>query len=193
MRYTPAAVALSLLAAVTGSMGSARTSDPLDPRAQVLLQDGRALLAKGNVDQATDSLEAALTLDPSNSGILVSLGDAAREAGLQGKAIHYYRTVLEREPNNLSAIAGEGAALAEKGAVEIEDGRQLVDIAEEDETEKRRLPGWLPVNEEKREGLQSLKENLDSRLAKAKNIKNNLKDTELALRIGNKELFTINF
>jgi tetratricopeptide (TPR) repeat protein len=118
MRYTPAAVALSLLAAVTGSMGSARTSDPIDPRAQVLLQDGRTMLAKGNVDGATDSLESALTLDPANAGILISLGDAAREAGLQGKAIHYYRTVLDHEPNNVAAIAGEGAALAEKGAID---------------------------------------------------------------------------
>lgn len=66
-------------------------------------------------------------------------------------------------------------------------------VAEEEEAEKRRLPGWLPVNEEKREGLQSLKENLDSRLAKAKSLKDNLKDTELALRFGNKELFVINF
>lgn len=118
MRYTPAALALSLLVAVTGSMGSARTSDPLDPRAQVLLQEGRALLAKGDVEAATDSLEAALTIDPANAGILVALGNAARQAGLQGKAIHYYRNVLDREPNNLDAIAGEGAALAEKGAVD---------------------------------------------------------------------------
>lgn len=118
MRYTPAALALSLLVAVTGSMGSARTSDPLDPRAQALLQDGRGLLAKGDVDAATDSLEAALAIDPANAGILVALGDASRQAGLQGKAIHYYRNVLEREPNNLSAIAGEGAALAEKGAID---------------------------------------------------------------------------
>jgi predicted Zn-dependent protease len=78
----------------------------------------RALLAKGDVEAATDSLEAALTIDPANAGILVALGNAARQAGLQGKAIHYYRNVLDREPNNLDAIAGEGAALAEKGAVD---------------------------------------------------------------------------
>lgn len=71
-----------------------------------------------------------------------------------------------------------------------------VNVNIEDEggdAERGRFLGWLPVNEEKREGLESLKENLDSKLAKAKNIKNNLKDTELALRLGNKELFVINF
>lgn len=118
MRYTPAALALSLLVAVTGSMGSAHASDPLDPRAQVLFQDGRTQLAKGDVEGATDSLESALTIDPANANILVALGDASRQAGLQGKAIHYYRDVLDREPNNLAAIAGEGAALAEKGAID---------------------------------------------------------------------------
>jgi hypothetical protein len=46
MRYTPVALALSLLAAVTGSMGQARTGDPIDPRAQTLLQDGRSALAR---------------------------------------------------------------------------------------------------------------------------------------------------
>ena len=38
--------------------------------------------------------------------------------GLQGKAIHYYREALEREPNNFAALSGEGEALLEKGAVE---------------------------------------------------------------------------
>ena len=49
---------------------------------------------------------------------MLDLADAARAQGLQGKALHYYRTVLEREPQNLTALAGEGAALAEKGAIE---------------------------------------------------------------------------
>ena len=37
---------------------------------------------------------------------------------MQGKAIGYYRVALAREPDNLAAISGEGAALAEKGAIE---------------------------------------------------------------------------
>jgi Flp pilus assembly protein TadD len=48
----------------------------------------------------------------------VALAQAAHRAGLQGKAIHYYREALEREPNNLAAIAGEGGAMAQKGALE---------------------------------------------------------------------------
>ncbi|MCW1384172.1 tetratricopeptide repeat protein [Novosphingobium sp. KCTC 2891] len=118
MRYTPAAVALSLLVLVTGSMGSARVSDPIDPRAQMLLETGRAQLSHGEIDGATDSFEAALAVDPGYVGTYLALGDAARKSGLQGKAIHYYREALERDPNNVAAISGEGGALAEKGAVE---------------------------------------------------------------------------
>lgn len=118
MRYTPPALALSLVLAVTGSMGSAKVTDVADPRAQVLLADGRAQLAAGQIDGATDAFEAALAVDPGYIGTYLALAEAARRAGLQGKAIHYYREALERDPNNLPAISGEGAALAEKGAVE---------------------------------------------------------------------------
>ena len=44
--------------------------------------------------------------------------EAARQQGLQGKAIRYYRDALERDPGNFAAISGEGAALVEKGALE---------------------------------------------------------------------------
>ena len=118
MRYFPAAFALSLALAVTGSMGQARMLDPVDPRAAELLDSGRAELAHGDVEAATDAFESALTVDPGYSGTLVALGDAARKAGLQGKAIHYYRVALERDPNDVTAIAGEGSAMAEKGALD---------------------------------------------------------------------------
>jgi Flp pilus assembly protein TadD len=49
---------------------------------------------------------------------LLSLAEATRRQGLQGKALHYYRIALTSDPRNLTAIAGEGMALAEKGATE---------------------------------------------------------------------------
>ncbi|WP_298286163.1 hypothetical protein [Novosphingobium sp.] len=118
MRYAPVALALSLVVGVTGSMGVARNPVPADPRVEVLLKAGRAELAKGNAAAATDSFEAALVIDPASSSALLGLADAARKDGLQGKAIHYYRQVLSREPNNVVAISGEGGAMVEKGAVE---------------------------------------------------------------------------
>src|SRR5690606_33497178 len=55
---------------------------------------------------------------PGRPAIYLELAEVARREGLQGKAIHFYREALEREPDNFLAIAGEGEALVEKGAVE---------------------------------------------------------------------------
>ncbi|OJU59810.1 MAG: hypothetical protein BGO08_09450 [Altererythrobacter sp. 66-12] len=117
MRYTPAALALSLLVAVTASVGYGAEQQP-DPRAAALISEGRGELAQGQVQAAIGSFEAALAVDPGYAPIFLDLAEAARREGLQGKAIRYYREVLGRDPKNLAAISGEGAALLEKGAVE---------------------------------------------------------------------------
>ena len=117
MRYTPAALALSLLAAVTASASFGADRQP-DPRATALVDEGRSELAAGQVQAAIDSFEAALAIDPAHTPIYLDLAEAARQSGLQGKAIHYYREALERDPNNFAAISGEGEALLEKGAVD---------------------------------------------------------------------------
>jgi cytochrome c-type biogenesis protein CcmH/NrfG len=117
MRYTPAAVALSLLVAVTSSVGYGAAREP-DPRAVALVEEGRGALASGDVQGAIDSFEAALAVDPGHTAIYLDLADAARQQELQGKAIHYYREAQKHEPGNLAAISGEGEALVEKGAVE---------------------------------------------------------------------------
>ena len=117
MRYTPAGLALSLLAAVTASVGYSQERQP-DPRAAALVSEGRGELAAGEVQAAIDSFEAALAIDPAHTAIYLDLADASRAQGLQGKAIHFYREALERDPGNLEAISGEGEALLEKGAVD---------------------------------------------------------------------------
>lgn len=117
MRFSPAAVALSLLAAVSASVGYGADRQP-DPRALRLVTEGRSELAAGNVQAATDSFEAALAVDPAYTAVYLHLAEAARRLGLQGKAIHFYREALQREPRNFAAISGEGEALLEKGAVE---------------------------------------------------------------------------
>lgn len=117
MRFAPAAAAISLLFAVTSSVGFSAPSAP-DPRAAMLIAEGRAALNAGQPQKATDAFEAALAVDPAYSGILIELAEAARREGLQGKAIRYYREALDRDPANLAAISGEGQAMVEKGAVE---------------------------------------------------------------------------
>ena len=116
MRYYPAAVALSLLCAVSASVGNSAV--PASPAAVALQQQGKAALVAGKTQAAIDAFESALVVDPAYTALYLDLADAARRDGLQGKAIHYYRQALEREPNNFAAIAGEGEALVEKGALE---------------------------------------------------------------------------
>ncbi|MGE3691437.1 MAG: tetratricopeptide repeat protein [Novosphingobium sp.] len=118
MRYTPAAVALSLLVAVTASTSYSAPSQPVDPRVSALVAQGSTELAAGKIDEAIDYYEAALAVQPGNIAVLLGLADATRKQGMQGKALHYYRQALNADPQNLMAISGEGAALAEKGAVD---------------------------------------------------------------------------
>lgn len=117
MRFAPAAAALSLFFATTASVTSAGDAKP-DPRAEALVMEGRAALAAGDTQGAIDLFEAALAVDPAYTPIFVALAQAARQDGLQGKAIRYYREALERDPGNFAAISGEGEALVEKGALE---------------------------------------------------------------------------
>lgn len=118
MRYTPVAAALSLLVAVSSSVSLSAPQPSLDPRAVVLMTQGRSALAAGNVDGAIDDYESALTVEPGAVPVLLGLADATRREGMQGKALHYYRVALTADPRNVQAIAGEGVALAEKGATE---------------------------------------------------------------------------
>jgi Tfp pilus assembly protein PilF len=118
MRYYPAALALALLVAVTASTGHSAPPAPLDPRAAALVSEGRKALGEGRTDEAVDAFESALAIQPGHVAIYLNLGEATRKQGLHGKALHYYREALKLDPNNQYAIAGEGEALVEKGAVE---------------------------------------------------------------------------
>ena len=118
MRYFPAALALSLVAAVTASTSFGAPPLPLDPRAAMLVQQGRTALTTGSIDDAVADFEAALAVQPGHPTIYLNLAEASRKQGMQGKALRYYREALKLEPTNQYAIAGEGEALVEKGALE---------------------------------------------------------------------------
>ncbi len=117
MRFAPAAAALSLFLATTASVSVADDRAP-EPRAAMLIAEGRAALEAGDTQAAIDAFEAAFTVDPGYTPILIELAQASRREGLQGKAITYYREALTRDPGNFAAISGEGEALVEKGALE---------------------------------------------------------------------------
>lgn len=122
MRYTPAALALSLAVAITSSASFSAPPEQLDPRAAALVEQGRTAARAGDLDGAIDAYESALTVQPGSVSVLLGLADATRRTGMQGKAVHYYRAALSVDPRNLDAISGEGIALAEKGATEKAKG-----------------------------------------------------------------------
>jgi Tfp pilus assembly protein PilF len=119
MRLTPVALAMALALATMASTGNGQLpSEQVDPRSMALLQQGQALTAAGQFDQAIDALESALVVDPRNREAYVGLARVAQGQKLPGKAIRLYAEALKIAPNDVNALAGQGEALVERGAVE---------------------------------------------------------------------------
>lgn len=119
MRLTPIALSVALALATMASVGHGqKPDDQIDPRSAALTQQGQALTASGRYNEAIDALESALVLDPKNRGAYVGLARVAQAQKLPGKAIRLYSEALKLEPNDVTALAGQGEALVQRGAVE---------------------------------------------------------------------------
>jgi Tfp pilus assembly protein PilF len=108
-----AVVALALSA---GAAGAAQGDDAVSPVSQRLTQSGFASLTAKNYVAAIDDFETALAVDPKNRTAFIGLARVAQAQGLPGKAVKYYREALQLDPNDLSALEGQGQAFAERGA-----------------------------------------------------------------------------
>lgn len=118
MRFSPTAIVLALaLATVSSSGETQKPDDQIDPRSVALLTQGQAALKAGNAAGAEDLLETALAVDPRNRAAYVALGRSAAAQGLPGKAVRFYREALALDPNDTTALSGQGAALVDRGAV----------------------------------------------------------------------------
>lgn len=119
MRLTPIALSISLALATMASAGHGQKPDSqINPRSVALVQQGQALAASREYDGAIDVLESALVLDPRNRAAYIGLARVAQEQKLPGKAIRFYVEALKLEPNDVAALAGQGEALVQRGAVE---------------------------------------------------------------------------
>ncbi len=119
MRLTPIALSVAIALATMASAGHGQRPDAqIDPQSLALLQQGEALTASGQYSEATDALETALVVDPRNRAAYVALAHVAQAQKLPGKAIKLYSEALTLEPNDLGALAGQGEALVQRGAVE---------------------------------------------------------------------------
>ncbi len=105
--------AFALSAPVVGQ----RPDDQISPRSVQLQRQGQAFLAAAKLDQAQDMFETALAVDPRNRGAFVDLARVAEKQRLYGKAIRLTNKALALEPNDPDAIAVQGEAMVELGAV----------------------------------------------------------------------------
>lgn len=118
MRFSPTAIALALSLAAVSSVGQGqKPDDQINPRSLELLQQGEAARRAGNLQSADDLLETALAVDPRNRAAFIALGKVAQAQQLPGKAIRFYREALALEPNDTAALAGQGEAMVQRGAL----------------------------------------------------------------------------
>ena len=119
MRFSPAVIAMSLAFATVSSATFGQSADiEIRQRSVQLMEQGEKAQNKGNFELATDLYETALAVDPRNGSAFIALAQIARVQKLPGKAIRLYREALILDPNNLDALAGQGEALVQRGAVE---------------------------------------------------------------------------
>lgn len=119
MRLTPIALSLALALATMASAGHGqRPDDQIDPRSIALTEQAQTLTAAGQLNEAVDLLETALAVDPRNRSAYIALARVAQAQKLPGKAVRLYNEALKLEPNDVNALAGQGEALVQRGAIE---------------------------------------------------------------------------
>jgi Tfp pilus assembly protein PilF len=119
MRLTPIALTVAIALATVASAGHGqKPDDQIDPRSAALTQQAQAMSGQARYQEAIDLLESALAVDPRNRQAYIGLARAAQGQKLPGKAIKFYFEALKLEPNDVNALAGQGEALVQRGAVE---------------------------------------------------------------------------
>lgn len=96
---------------------SGQGDDQISPKSVEMEHRGKALLAAGKLEDAEDLLESSLAIDPRNRWAFVDLARVAEKQHLFGKAIRMTNKALLQEPNDADAIAVQGEAMVEMGAV----------------------------------------------------------------------------
>lgn len=118
MRLTPLVLCLGLAAstlpvAVVGQ----RPDDQIAPQSVALLKQGETLLAQGKLMEADDMLETALAVDPKNRAAFNVMAKVAIKQQLYGQAIRLTNRALALEPTDRDALAVQGEAMVELGAL----------------------------------------------------------------------------
>ena len=105
-------VAVALASPVTGQ----RSDDQINPKSVALMHQAKALITAGKFEEAENTLETALAVDPRNRWAYIDLARVAEKQRLFGKAIRMTTKALALEPNDPDAIAVQGEAMVQMGA-----------------------------------------------------------------------------
>ena len=118
MRSLPSLLLIGFAGLTVASTGGGqRSDDQIAPKSLELQRQARALIGTGKLEQAEDLLETSLAVDPRNRGAFVDIARVAEKQHLFGKAIRMTNKALQLEPNDPDAIAVQGEAMVEMGAV----------------------------------------------------------------------------
>jgi tetratricopeptide (TPR) repeat protein len=104
-------------ALLAAPLAGQRPDDQISPRSVELMRQGETLLASGKFVEADDALEASLAVDPRNRTAFVVMARVAQKQKLFGQAIRFTNKALALEPRDLDALAVQGEAMVEMGAV----------------------------------------------------------------------------
>jgi Tfp pilus assembly protein PilF len=118
MRLSPRLLLVGFASVAFASPGmSQRADDQIQPKSVLIQREAKGLMAAGKLEQAEDVLETALAVDPRNRSAFVDLARVAEKQHLYGKAIRMTKKALLLEPNDPDAIAVQGEAMVELGAL----------------------------------------------------------------------------
>ena len=104
-------------AALAAPVASQRSDDQILPKSVELQRDAKEMISAGKLDQAEGLLETSLAVDPRNRGAFVDIARVAEKQRLFGKAIRMTNKALQLDPNDPDAIAVQGEAMVELGAI----------------------------------------------------------------------------
>jgi len=118
MRFLPRLLLAGFAAgALASPVMSQRADDQIQPKSVELQRQAKTLTTAGKLEDAEDVLETALAIDPRNRWAYVDLARVAEKQHLYGKAIRMTNKALMIEPNDLDALAVQGEAMVEMGAI----------------------------------------------------------------------------
>ena len=118
MRLTPLVLCLGLAASTLSvAVVGQRPDDQIAPKSIELMKQGETLLSQGKLVEADDALETALVVDPKNRAAFTVMARVAIKQKLYGQAIKLTNKALALEPTDRDALAVQGEAMVELGAL----------------------------------------------------------------------------